>query len=177
MPRSLADGHKKIAVLTTKPVDPAAPTAAELSAGIGGAAGAGCRILASDWSFGPTDSATFNERAVCEDQDVQAFGVSNYQAGATLFRYFDDVTGLPDAVEDSLFDAFKVKGTTLWIYERHTGQLESEAWTTGDELRFGAEVLIDNLQPPSDQGGYIKARAPMQVQKGYPYVEVGPVTP
>jgi hypothetical protein len=176
MPRSLADGHKKIAVLTTKPVIPNAPTAAELSAGIGGAAGAGCRILASDWSFGPTDSATFNERAVCEDNDVQAFGVSNYQAGATIFRYFDE-DGKPDPLEDALFEALKLKGTTLWIYERHTGQPESEAWTTGDELRFGGEVLTDNLQPPSDQGGYIKARSPMQVQKGYPYVVVGPVTP
>ncbi|WKN47150.1 hypothetical protein [Nocardioides sp. Arc9.136] len=175
MPRSLADGHKKIAVLTEKPVNPAAPTAAELAAGIGGAAGAGCRILLSDWVFGPTDSDTFNDRAVCEEGNSPEFGASNYQAGMTVFRYFDEIDGTPDAVEDALFDAVKVKGTTLWIYERETGQPESEPWTTADDIWFGAEVRSDNPQRPGDAGGYVKRRIPLQVKKGYPGITVGPV--
>lgn len=166
MPRSLADGHKKVAVLTEEPVNPASPTVAELNAGIGGAAGAGCRILLSDWTFGPTDSETFNDRAVCEDGNAENFGASNYQAGMTPFRYFDE-DGIPDPTEDALFQATKTKGTRLWIYERETGQDESEAWTADDEIWFGAEVLTDNPQRPSDTGGYIKRRSPMRVQKGY----------
>ena len=51
MPKSLADGHIKIAILTTAPANLAAPTVAELNAGINAAA----RILASDWMFSPTD--------------------------------------------------------------------------------------------------------------------------
>lgn len=171
MPRSLADGHKKVAVLTTKPVNPAAPTVTELNAGIGGAAGAGCRILLSDWTLGPTDSDTFNERAVCEDGNANAYGASNYQAGMTAFRYFDETTGDPHATEDALFAAAKEKGTTLYIYERETGQDESDPWSSGDEL-FGAEVLTDWPQKPSETGGYIKRRIPMQVQKGYPNIAV-----
>lgn len=171
MPRSLADGHKKIAILTEEPVDPANPTVLELDGGIGGAAGAGCRILLSDWTLGPTDSDTFNERAVCEDGNANAYGASNYQAGLTAFRYFDELTGVADPVEDALFEALKEKGTRLWIYERETGQDESEAWGAGDEL-FGAEVLTDWPQKPGETGGYIKRRSPMQVQKGYPNITV-----
>lgn len=170
MPRSLADAHKKIAILTEEPVDPSAPTVAELNAGLGGAAGAGCRILLSDWTFGPTDSDTFNDRAVCEDGNANAYGASNYQAGMTIFRYFDE-DGVPDPTEDALFEAAKEKGTQLWVYERETGQDESEPWTADDEI-FGAEVLTDNPQKPGDAGGYIKRRVPMSVQKGYPNASV-----
>lgn len=167
MPRSLADAHKKIAILTDEPVDPESPTVLELNAGIGGAAGVGCRILLSDWLFGPTDSDTFNERAVCEDGNANAYGASNYQAGFTPFRYFDEVTGEPDPVEDALFEAVKTKGTRLWIYERETGQPESDPWAAGDEIWFGAEVLTDHPQKPGETGGYIKRRTPTQVQRGY----------
>ena len=173
MPRSLADAHKKIAVLTEEPVDPANPTIVELAAGIGGAAGAGCRILLSDWLFGPTDSDTFNERAVCEDGNANAYGASNFQAGATVFRYFDETTGVADALEDALFEALKTKGTRVWIYERETGQPESDPWAADDELGFGAEVLTDWPQKPSETGGYIKRRSPMQVQKGYVNITAG----
>lgn len=172
MPRSLADGHKKVAILTTKPVDPAAPTVAELNAGIGGAGGAGCRILLSDWTFGPTDSDTFNDRAVCEDGNANAYGASNYQCAFTAFRYFDEADGTPDPVEDALFEAGKAKGTTLYVYERETGQDESDPWTAADELGFGAEVLTDWPQKPGDTGGYIKRRIPTSVQKGYPNITV-----
>lgn len=167
MPRSLADGHKKVAVLTAEPEDPENPTVAELNAGIGGAAGAGCRILLSDWTFGPADSDSFNERAVCEDGNADAYGASNYTAGMTVFRYFDESDGTPDPTEDALFEAAKSKGTRLWIYERETGQPEDEAWGAGDEFWFGAEVLADNPQRPGESGGYIKRRVPLKVQKGY----------
>ncbi len=170
MPRSLADAHKKIAILTVQPVNPAAPTVTELNAGIGGATGVGSRILLSDWTFGPTDSDTFNERAVSEDGNANAYGASNYQCAFTTFRYFNATTGVPLATEDTLFAAGKSKGTRLWVYERETGQKESDAWTAADELSFGAEVLTDHPQKSSETGGYIKRRIPTQVQKGYPNI-------
>ena len=55
----------------------------------------------------------------------------------TIFRYFNAGTGVADPTEDSLFTAMKVKGTTLWIYPRKTGKLETAAWATGDEIFLG----------------------------------------
>lgn len=165
MPRSLADGHEKIAVLTTKPTNPAAPTVAELANGIDAA----CAILASDWNFGPTDSDTFSEPAVCEDSNAESYGRSNGQFGATLFRYFT-AGGAADATADALFTALKLKGTTVWVYARKTSKKSTDAWAATDEIRYGAEVLTDTPQEPSDAGGYIKTRVNGRVQKAYPYI-------
>lgn len=169
MPRSLADGHEKIIILTSEPANPAQPTLLELQGGIDAAA----NILASDWGFSATDSETFNERAVAEESNPNAYGVSNYQFGMTVFREFDEVTGAADATADTLFAAVKVKGTRIWVYSRKTGKKSTDALAAGDELRLGGEVLVDNPQEPSDAGGYIKARIPGQVQKGWPNITVG----
>ncbi|AIY17784.1 hypothetical protein GUY44_07150 [Pimelobacter simplex] len=172
--RSLADGHEKIAVLTTKPVDPANPTVTELAAGID----ASCAVLASDWNFGPTDSDTFSEPAVCEDSNAQSYGRSNGQFGATIFRHFATATpGEADATADTTFAAVKVKGTTVWVYSRLTAKKSAEAWAEDDEIRYGAEVLTDTPQPPQESGGYVKARVPGQVQKSWPYIKAAPATP
>jgi hypothetical protein len=48
MPKSLSDGHAKVAVLTTAPANLASPTVAELNAGID----ASCRILRSGFASG-----------------------------------------------------------------------------------------------------------------------------
>lgn len=165
MPRSLADGHEKIAVLTTKPVNPAAPTIDELNDGIDAA----CAILASDWNFGPTDSDTFSEPAVCEDTNAQSYGRSNGQFGATVFRYFGTSTpGQGDPTADALFAAVKTKGSRVWVYSRKTAKKSTDAWAASDEIRYGAEVLTDTPQEPSDAGGYIKRRVPGQIQAQWP---------
>ncbi|VXC44085.1 phage tail tube protein [Nocardioides sp. AX2bis] len=171
MPKSLTDGHIKLAWLTERPVDPNRPTVAELNAGIGGPKGIGDYVLLSDWTFGPTDSEVINERAVSDAGSANAFGMGNYAAGMTVFRYFDADTGKVDEVEDLLFQTVKVKGTPAWAYMRETGQDESEAWTPADELYFGAEVTTDSPQRPGE-GGNIKRRVPLQVAKGYPNCEV-----
>ncbi len=160
MPKSLADGHVKIAVLTTKPANIFAPTVAELNAGINAA----CRILASDFTWSATDSDKVNEKAVCDVNNVNALGASNFSAAMTIFRYFNAGTGVADPTEDSLFTATKVKGTSLWIYGRETGKLETVAWAAGDEIALGGEVLTDEIQNPANAGGYIKRRVPLEPQ-------------
>lgn len=166
--RSLADGHEKIAVLTTQPEDPSQPTVTELNAGID----ASCAVLASDWTFGPTDSDTFAEPAVCEDSNAQSYGRSNGQFGATIFRHFATATpGQADATSDTTFAALKVKGTIVWVYSRLTAKKSAEAWAADDEIRYGAEVLTDTPQPPQEAGGYIKSRVPGQVQRSWPYIK------
>lgn len=165
MPRSLADGHEKIAILTEEPANPDAPTVAELNDGIDAA----CNILDSDWTFGFVDSEKINERAVCDTNNPNAFGVSNAQAGMTIFRAFDATTKNAHATEDALFQASKVKGTRLWIYARKTAKLSVDAWAADDEIRAGMEVLTD--EPQDMKAGYIKQRIPLEPQKTYPNIE------
>jgi hypothetical protein len=168
MPRSLADGHTKFTILTTSPANPAAPTAAELNGGID----ASDRILSSDFTFGPTDSDKVNEKSLAATGNANAIAASNYAAGFSPFRYFNASTGAVDPTGDVVFTACKTKGTELWCYARRTGKLASAAWASGDEIFFGADLITDNPQPPSDLGGYIKTHIATEVQTGYSYVAV-----
>ena len=102
------------------------------------------------------------------DSTIGTSANSNFSAGMTIFRYFNAGTGVADPVEDSLWTATKVKGTSLWIYVRETGKLETAAWATADEIYLGGKVLTDLPQKPSDAGGYIKRRIPLEPQSMYP---------
>lgn len=168
MPRSLADGHIKFTLLTAEPDDPRAPTATELNAGID----ASCRILASDFSWSAGDSDKVNEKALCTEGNANSLGASNFNGGITPFRYFDAATKNAHATEDAVFAAVKVKGTELWGYARKTAKKSTEAWAADDEIYLGGKVLTDEPQTPSDGGGYIKTRVPLEFQEGYPNIEV-----
>lgn len=166
MPRSLADGHEKIIILLEEPVDPEAPTLAELNAGIEASA----NILATDWTFGATDSEKFSEPAVAEEQSANAFGRSNFQLAMTIFRQFDETTKNPDVTEDALFAALAVKGTEFWVYSRKTAKKSTEALAADDSIRLGAKAITD--EPQDMSGGYIKNRVPCEVQEAWPNLEV-----
>ena len=168
MPKSLADGHTKFTILITEPADPANPTVTELNAGID----ASCNILASDFTWGAADSDKVAEKALCATNNANSIGASNFTAGITPFRYFDATTGAPDPAADEVFAATKAKGTELWGYARKTGKKSTDPWLAADEIYLGAKVITDEPQPPSDQGGYIKFRVPMEVQEGYPFIAV-----
>lgn len=160
MPKSLADGHLKFTILTEKPADPNAVTATILNAGID----ASCSVLASDFTFSPADSDKVNEKALCTTNNANAIGADNFQAGATLFRYFDE-TGAADLLEDEAYQALKEKGTTVWGFLREDGKLSTADWADGDEYLW-MELLTDRPQRPSNAGGYIKRRVPMEPQSG-----------
>lgn len=158
--KSLAVGHRKVVVLTVAPSNLNAPTTTELNAGIDASA----RILASDWVFSDTDSDKVQEKSLADAANYNALGAGNQQAGMTIFRYFDTVTGQPDATGDSLFTATKTKGTTLYIYERESGKLSTAAWASTDPV-YGMVVLTDAPQGQVDSGdGYIKRRIPLEPQ-------------
>lgn len=164
--KSLADGKMKIAVLTSKPVNPAAPTTTELNAGVGGAVGAACNIALADWQFGAADSDKVADPAICDNSNANALGRANFVAGMTVFRYFDPTTKAADATADALFAAVNVRGTELWIYMRQTAKDYSEPWASGDEVS-GEHVITDAWQY-ADSGGYIKRKVPMEAQAGWP---------
>lgn len=157
--KSLAEGHRRVAILTTAPSNLSAPTTTELNAGIDGTT----KILASDFVFGMVDSDKVAEKSLADVNNINSLGSSNGQAGMTIFRSYDTSTGAPDPTTDALFTATKTKGTTLWMYERLTGKLATAAWASTDQI-FGMVVLTDEPQEPSDNGGYIKKRIPLEPQ-------------
>lgn len=169
MPKSLQDGHIKVAVLTTSPSNPAVPTAAELAAGIDAAA----RILSSDFTWSAADSDKVNEKSLVDINNVNALGASNFSVGLTVFRFFNASTGIAEPTEDTLWAAAKTKGTRLWIYPRETGKLATAAWATGDESWLGGEVLTDSPSRIDSAGGYIKRRIPLEAQAMYQNIVVG----
>jgi hypothetical protein len=169
MPKSLADGHIKFTILTVAPSNPAAPTATELNAGID----ASCRILSSDFTWSATDSDKVAEKALCDINNVNSLGPSNFQTAITIWRYFNASTGVAEPTEDLLWTALKAKGTTVWGYARETGKLSTAAWASADEIFLGGPVLSDNPQRPSDGGGFIKRRLPLEPQGMYVNIAAG----
>lgn len=165
--RVLADEHVKLSILTTKPADPAAPTAAELNAGID----ASCLVLADDFTWTAADSERVGERALCEGSASESPGVGNYTIGLTAWRYYDEATGAIDPSADELFAALKEKGTTAWGYVRRSGKEHTEAWAAADEIPLGGEFVTDTPQVP-DGGGFIKYRIPLLPQRMHDFIAV-----
>lgn len=161
MPKSLADGRIKVVALSTRPADPMKPTVAELTAGVD----ISCRILASDYTLGPTDSDRIAEKELCKEGNSNALGPSNYTAAVTPFRYFG-AQGEGSQAEDAAYQLLKTKGTKVYLYERQSNKKSTEAFAASDEVD-GYEVITDNPQKPSDMGGYIKRRIPMEVQDAW----------
>ena len=174
MPKSLADGHTKVAILSAKPADPMHPTVAELTAGID----ASCRINSADYNVTATASETVEEKELCIEGNAVAFGPSNATIEFTPFRYFDGTGKAEETVEegeigDAVFQATKYKGTRLWIYQRETSKLSTDAWEEGDEVD-GFEFITDNPQQV-DRTGYVKKKIVGAYQNAWINGEVGPV--
>lgn len=165
--RVLADGKPKVAVLTTKPANVAAPTASELSAGIDPS----CDILTSDFNWSNAASDKIAEKALCAKGNSNAIGASNYTTGLTLWRKFDPATGAPELADEPAWEALKNKGTTVWIYVRETGKDSTEPWAAGDEIYLGGEVVTDAPQR-TDGTGFIKRRIDLEAQNLYENIEV-----
>jgi hypothetical protein len=164
--RVLADGKTKVTICTTKPVNPAAPTAAELNAGIHLAD----NVLTSDFTFGAVDSDKVAEKALGASGNANAIGASNYQVGFTIWRKFLTAGGF-DTADETGWTALKVKGTTVWAYARQMDKAASAAWASTDEIYLGAEFTTDTPQR-TDGTGFVKYRIPGEVQTGYPFIAV-----
>ena len=172
MPKSLADGHIKLTLLTTEPEDPTAPTVTELEAGID----VSCDVLASDFTWTAADSDKVAEKALCDENNANSLGPSNFTAGLTFFRYFDETTGNADVTEDAGYQAVKEKGTRVWGYARETSKKSTDAWAAEDEIYLALEVISDSPQRTT-AGGYIKRRVPMEPQRGWQEITVAPAAP
>lgn len=165
--RMLSAGRMKVTLLTAKPADPAAPTAAELNAGL-----QICQnIPASEFTFGAVDSETVDSTSLCSEVKAETFGQGNYELTFGLWRKFLDAGGF-DTADDATFAAVKEKGTTLWIYARFTDKKATEDWAASDEIFLGAEFVTDTPRPVSATEGFIGYAIPTRVQDAWPFIEV-----
>ncbi|MDI3330704.1 MAG: hypothetical protein QJR09_08210 [Micrococcus sp.] len=160
-PRTFAEQHRKITVLTAPPTEAlSALTVATLEAGMD----ASCRVTQEGTRFAATASETLNQPAVCEPASASVPARSNFEATMGVFRYFDETTGNADPTGDVLFQALKIKGTPVYVVERLNGKAWDDAWVAGDEYSVFA-VTTDNWQRQSDpHAGYIHVTIPLTVQ-------------
>lgn len=166
MPRVLADGRTKFTILTSAPLDPAAPTAAELNAGID----LSTKVLTEGFQWTPADSEKVNEGALADTTNANALGRTNFNAAFTLWRYYLAGGGI-DPTADAGFSAVKTRGATLYGYVRKSDKLASAPWANGDEIQLGAEFINDTPQDPGS-GGWLKYAIKCEVQNGYPFITV-----
>ena len=155
--RVLADKKIKLTILTTKPANEAAPTVAELNAGI-----EACKKVLSDgFRFSPTASGTASAKALCGSNE-EAFTDSNAELAFTHWRYYLEAGGI-DPADDELFQAVMTRGTTLWAYMRKTDKPAPTAWVAAEEIRIGARFTVDYLRDPSTEA-YISYEVPTAVE-------------
>lgn len=165
MPKTLADGRIKLVALPTAPANPAAPTVAELAAGVD----LSCRILKSDYRLSAVASDTVADTELCAEGNAVVYGASNYEGTVTPFRYLTD-EGKADSTNDIAWTTLKAKGTHLWLVERE-GPAYDEPFAVGDEIEV-YEVVTDNPQKPSERSGFIKRVVPLGVQRAWLNVAV-----
>src|SRR5665647_2287849 len=157
--RMLADDKIKFTILTSSPADPAAPTAAELNAGID----ASLKISKDGFKWSAADSDKISEPALGSATNSAVPGMGNYDLGFTVWRQFDGVSGGIDAAADTVFDAVKVKNTTLWCYARKTDKLATAVWATSDEIMLGAVIVTDTPKTTNVFGVSVTMTAPSMI--------------
>lgn len=163
MPRSLADGHTKISIMSTKPADPYAPTVTELEAGID----AGPHILSSGFNLGAVASETLNEKPLSVKGNISTFTESNYEGEIQSFREWDSTSpGKPSMTDDIVYQALKTKGARTWIAVRNSGKDSVADWEADDELQGVYETVADNPRP-AEKTGYIKAVHGLSVENAW----------
>lgn len=158
--KTLADGNTKVTLLAARPTDKNAIGLPALTGA--GAKDVSCQILSSDFDYGPTGSSAVDEKGLCAEGNGQAPGLSNFSGGMTVFRYWDEATGLADLEDDFLWEAAKEKGTTLYLAVRDSYKKSSEPWDEDDEYRY-FEVITDDPQRGTREG-FIKYRIALMHQ-------------
>ncbi|HET7398995.1 MAG TPA: hypothetical protein VFJ94_10780 [Intrasporangium sp.] len=162
--RMLSTGHVKVAILTTKPANIAAPTVLELNGGIANAADF---IPKSLWKWGAGDPKTVSDPALSANFEAEVPTEDTYDLGLGVYRGYT-AAGAVDATEDALFAATKLRGTTLYIYARKTGKLSTDIWAAADEIYLGGAVVTGTPKEVSE--GWIKYEVPIFAQTMFNFI-------
>lgn len=165
--KTLADGRTRLAILTVKPTNPAAPTVSELNGGVQ----ASCLVAKNGTRISATGSDSVNDPELCSSSNAVVWGASNYEGTITPYWQLDATTGAYVSGDNDAYEALTPKGTQAWLYFRE-GPAYDTAWATGQYVD-GYEVLTDNPQKPTETGAFIKRTIPLAIQAAYEHVTVG----
>lgn len=166
MPRSLADGKRRISIGTTAPAAGFLSTTPATVDEADAATLASGRILTSDYNLLPQASDEIDEKDFEASGNAKGIGNRNFAGGLTLFRYFNS-SGVSEAVYDDVNDLLVTAandGTLVYVYERMTNKASTAAYATGDEITV-IECLVDVPATPVETSGYIKRRFELKPQR------------
>lgn len=155
----LAEERVALWLLTTPPTDPGKVTVAELTAGTNVA----CRVFADGTYLRPVGSESVTRPLLCGGNS-SGLGKSNYEGQLDVARFLDS-TGHAVTADDTLWDATKTKGTTLWFAKR-VGPKWDAAAAAKDEVDV-FKVVTDNPQDPQTFSDYIEKIIPLAVSQAW----------
>ena len=155
--RTPADGRKTWTLLATKPT---AFNAAEFNAGVN----ISCDIADSDSRIASSGSEKINDPAVCEDSNNGAYGRRNFEGSIAPYILLDEDDASYTIADNPVFEAFRVRNTTLWIVRRD-GVDYGELYAAGQMIDGVYEVRPDDPQSPTDTSNtYVKRTIPLDVK-------------
>lgn len=167
MPRSLADGHRRVSIGTTAPAGFTTTGANPATVDEADAATlASDRILSTAYDLVRQTSDVIDEKALSQSGNAKLLGNENYAGGLTLFRYFNG-SGAAEAVYDdvnALLVAAATASTLVYVYERFTSKLATAVYATADEIAV-VECLVDQPSTATDTSGNIKRRFELLPQR------------
>lgn len=166
MPRFLASGRRRISIGTTAPAafpDSATPATVDEVAAFLYASG---RIATGDYNLGPAASDTIDDKPLETTGNAKGRGNPNFDGGLTAYRYFNG-SGVADGDDGvyAMLNAAATDGTYVYVVERLTSKMASEAYAAGDEITI-VECLVDVPSTPGNSTTeYIKTRFEMLPQR------------
>lgn len=123
-----SQGNTSFYILTAAPVDPAAPTVAEINAGVVGS----CYFYGTGPSSTGEQATGERPRKACNKITVQALGAVTFTMEAAQYSHDPqgDAADEANAVRTAL-----AEGTRVWIYDRMGKDAETAAVAAGDVMR------------------------------------------
>lgn len=129
MPETVkSQGNKILIVLTTPPAAPAAPTLAELNAGLF----VQCHLY-GDFSGTPNQNVGEGPRKMCSRVQPQQLGNVTYQIADIQYSYVPQELGTPGADGNEAIEAL-TPGTDVYVYEGAGIDGKTGAVVAGDVL-------------------------------------------
>ena len=139
--------------------DPAAPTAAELTAGVD----LSC-VMVTSYEVRADTSDTVSEKAVCETANADTPTAKNYMGNLVLFRDWDDTTppGDWDASTDPI--ATFPSGGIQGFFVRRTGLPYDTAYAADDVVEVYKFITDEPQHSGGTDQGMVKVTVPLHKQ-------------
>lgn len=150
-PKMLNTANRKLKWVSTI-ANIAAPTAAELNAGVE----ITCLVTAADYALGVTGNETITDPALCDDVETSVPGRATVEAGMNFFRF-------KDGVDDIGWTTFDGRGLHGYLVQRigqitDTQKQEDVAFAAGNQVQVYEAITHDPQIMSPATAGYEKFR-------------------